>query len=209
MESDMARLLAAQLGRPLQFRVMADADLLMALDKGDIDLVMSGWRITPERQQKADFSNGYVSVGLMAIIRTDDVMRFHNPTALLRPGYRLAVVGSRDPAAASRYAKENFPQATLVPAESSEAALQALLNKQVDVLLDDAGTSWRIATDPRYGTLMSLGRLLTEEQLAWAVRKGDSDLLASLNRALVVLRQTGVLNHVYNRWIPMNSATPD
>lgn len=209
MEADMARLLEAQLGRPLQFKVMADAELLNALEKGDIDLVMSGWRIRPERQQKASFADGYVTAGLMAIIRTDDVMRFHSPAAMLRPGYKLAVPAGRDPAAAAQYAKDNFPQATLVPVANSSEGLQALLDKRADVFLDDASTSWIIATDPRYGALMSLGRLLTEERLAWAVRKDDKELLSRLNRALQVFRQTGVLNHVYNRWIPMSSVTAD
>src|SRR5690606_39866280 len=91
MEADMARLLEAQLGRPLQFKVMADADLLSALDKGDIDLVMSGWRISPERQQNASFADGYVTAGLTAIIGTADVVRCASTGATRGPGSNIAV----------------------------------------------------------------------------------------------------------------------
>lgn len=204
MESDLARLLGAQLGQPLQFTVLPAGELLPALERGDIDLVMSGWRVTPEREQKALFAEPYLMAGLMAVIRTDDVGRFHNPAALLRPGYRLAVTGE-----AAAYAREHLPAAELVPAIDADAGLQMLMDRKADVLLDDAATSWRLATDPRYGSLMSLGRRHSEEPLAWAVRKDNAALQSRLNNALRVIRQTGVLDHVYNRWIPMNSVAAD
>lgn len=206
MEADMARLLGAQLGRTLQFNVMPAAALLPALEKGEVDLVMSGWRITPEREQRALFTRSYVNVGLMAIIRTDDVMRFHNPAALLRGGYKVAAVNS---GGAPSYIQSHLTDVTLVPVVDASAGLQALQDKRADVFIDDATSSWNIATDPRYGALMSLGRLLTEEPLAWAVGKDHPELRDQIDRALQTLRQTGTLEHVYNRWIPMKSVSAD
>lgn len=205
METDFARLLGAQLGKTLQFKVLPAAELLPALEKGEIDLVMSGWRMTPEREQRALFTDPYLHVGLMAIIRTDDVMRFHNPAALLRGGYKVAAVSG---GAATVFITGNFNNVTVVPVVNSQGGLQALQEKRADVFVDDATSSWIIATDPRYGSLMSLGRLLTEEPVAWAVSKKRPELRDQLNRALQTLRQTGVLQHVYNRWIPMDSAAP-
>lgn len=204
MEADFARLLGAQLGRPLQFKVMLANDLLPALEKGDVDVVMSGWQITSARQQHVEFADAYLKSGLMAVIRTDDVMRFHNPGALWRGGYRVAMTAD---SAASAFVAANLGSVTMIPVANAGAGLQALLDNRADVLIDDAATSWNIATDPRYGALMSLGRLLTEERLAWAVSKSRPELRDQLNQALLTFRQTGVLEHIYNRWIPikMNS----
>lgn len=206
MEADFARLLAAQLNRPLQFKVMSAAELMPALEKGDIDVVMSGWRITPERQQHIDFADAYVQTGLMAIIRTEDVMRFHNPAALLRGGYKVAAIAGSD---AQAYAGKSLGRVEVVVVANADAGLQALKEKSVDVFIDDAATSWIIATDSRYGSLLSLGRLLTEERLAWAVNKNRPELREQLNRALQTLRQTGVLEHVYDRWIPVKAIAPE
>lgn len=206
MEADFARLLSAQLSRPLQLKVMPAAELMPALQKGDIDLVMSGWRVTPERQQLVDFADAYVQTGLMAIIRTDDVMRFHNPAALLRGGYKVAVISGSD---AQTYASKNLGHVDIVAVDRADAGLQALKEKRADVFIDDAATSWIIATDLRYGSLMSLGRLLTDERLAWAVNKNHPELRAQLNRALQTLRQTGVLEHIYDRWIPVKAIAPE
>lgn len=206
IEADFARLLGAQLGRALVFRVMPAAELLPALEQGEIDLVMSGWRLTPAREQRALFAEPYLRVGLMAIIRTDDVMRFHNPAALLRGGYKVAAVtGGEAPA----YIGANLAGVELVPVADAAGGLQALLEKRADVFIDDAVSSWNIATDPRYGALMSLGRPLTEEPLAWAVARSNPELRDRLNAALQTLRRTGMVEHVYNRWIPMSSRAPE
>lgn len=206
IEADFARLLGAQLGRALEFKVLPAVDLLPALEKGEIDLVMSGWRMTPEREQRVLFADPYLRTGLMAIIRTDDVVRFHNPAALLRGGYKVAAVSGGE---APAYIKANLSNVETVPVANAAAGLQALQEKRADVFIDDAASSWNIATEPRYGSLMSLGRLLTEEPLVWAVAKSQPELRDRLNRALQTLRQTGMVEHVYNRWIPMSSLTAE
>lgn len=200
MEADFARLLSAQLGRQLQFKVMPANDLISALEKGDVDVVMSGWKITPARQQRVEFADAYLKSGLMAVIRTDDVMRFHNPGALWRGGYRVAVIADGEAAA---FSAANFGSVTTVSVANANAGLQALLENRADVFIDDAATGWNISTDPRYSALMSLGRLLTEERLAWAVSKSHPELRDQLNQALLTFRQTGVLEHIYDRWIPI------
>lgn len=206
MEADFARLLGAQLGKKLQFKILPATDLLPALEKGEVDLIMSGWRITTEREQRVLFADSYLQVGLMAIIRTDDVGRFHNPAALLRGGYRAAVVPNTE---ATDYIGRDLGNVTAVPVADAAAGLLALQDKRADVFIGDASSSWNIATDPRYGSLMSLGRRLTEEPVAWAVNKNHPELRDQLNRALQTFRQTGVLEHIYNRWIPMSSATSE
>ena len=51
--------------------------------------------------------------------------------------------------------------------------------------------------------LISTYKPLTTEYLAWAVRKGDDQLAADLNRALREMRDSGTLQYIINRWIPV------
>jgi len=51
--------------------------------------------------------------------------------------------------------------------------------------------------------LISLYSPLTEEMLAWAVRKDDEALVSELNRALRLMRANGSLQYILNRWIPV------
>ncbi len=51
--------------------------------------------------------------------------------------------------------------------------------------------------------LVSVKVLLTEEQLAWAVRKSDPELLESVNGALEKLQREGRTTAIIKRWIPL------
>jgi len=67
----------------------------------------------------------------------------------------------------------------------------------------DAPTSWQLATTGENRDLISLYTPLTNEQLAWAVRKDDQRLADSLNAALRTMKGNGSLRYILNRWIPV------
>jgi ABC-type amino acid transport substrate-binding protein len=203
MEADFARLLQTQLGQPLQFQVLPAADLLPALQRGDIDMAMSGLVVTEARAQQVDFAQSYLQAGQMPIIRTDDVLRFRNPVSLLQGGFRVGFVAD---SAGAAYVKTQMSNATPVSCSNAEECLQGLLSKRVDVFVDAASTSWLIATQPRYSALLSLYRPLTEEPLAWAVNKNNPQLRERLSAALQAMQQTQMFEHILNRWIPVRVA---
>jgi ABC-type amino acid transport substrate-binding protein len=81
--------------------------------------------------------------------------------------------------------------------------VQALREKRIDYLVHDAPTIWRIvggflSTETE---LTGLYRPLTEEYLAWAVRKDDAALADQLNAALAKWRADGQLDLVLDSWI--------
>ena len=204
MEADFAKLLQTQLGQPLQFQVLPAAELLPALQRGDIDMVMSGLVITDARAQQVAFADPYLQAGQMAIIRTEDVLRFRSPASLFQGGFRVGFIGG---SAGADYVKAQMSAATAVPCGNADECLQGLLNKRVDVFIDAASTSWLIATQPRYSALLSFYRPLTEEPLAWAVNKSNAALRERLSAALQAMRQTQMFEHILNRWIPVRVAS--
>jgi len=203
IEADFAKLLQTQLRQPLQFQILPTAELLPALQRGDIDMVMSGLVVTDARAQQVDFVQPYLQAGQMAIIRTDDVLRFRSPASLLQGGFRAGFVVN---SAGADYVKTEMSAAASVPCANAEECLQSLLSKRIDVFIDTASTSWLIATQPRYGALLSLYRPLTEEPLAWAVNKNNGQLRERLNAALQSMQQTPMFEHILNRWIPVRVA---
>jgi polar amino acid transport system substrate-binding protein len=197
-EADFARVLATQLGRRLQPVLLPRDQLLPALQRGDVDVVMAGLSIDPS--QPVEFTMSYQKAGLMPVIRVVDIMRFRGPGALMQPGYRLGC--TRD-SGAVRFCEQVLGRSDGVAFDSASEGLQALLDNKIDLLVDHAATSWLLPTELRYGDLMSLDRLLTEEALAWAVRKGDESWRRRLDDELARMRQTGVLQHVIGRWVPV------
>jgi len=200
LEADLARLLQARIGQPIEFRLLPESDLLPALARGEVDVVMSGLTITPEREQLVDFAQPYLRSGLMAIIRTDDVMRFRGVAALTAGGYRL---GSVSGSAAAEYAKRELAAATQVACATSDECLQSLVANRIDAFVDAPTTSWTIATDRRYASLLSFYRPLTEDFYAWAVGRNNPQLRERLSDAVRSMQTTQIYEHILNRWIPV------
>jgi ABC-type amino acid transport substrate-binding protein len=200
IEADLLRLLQVQLGQTLQVQLLASAELLPALERGDVDIVMAGFVITPEREQHADFALPYFHSGEMAIIRTDDVMRFRGPVALLQNNIKVGFVAG---SAGADYVKSTMVSATASSCATADECLHALLARRIDVFIDSPATSWRIATSNEYAALMSLYRPLTEEYFAWAIAKNNGQLRERLNVALQNMQQLQMFEHILNRWIPV------
>ena len=62
-EVDLAKLLANAMGVELKLVEMPFAELLLALEKGEVDVVMSGMTMTPARNLKAAFVGPYIISG--------------------------------------------------------------------------------------------------------------------------------------------------
>lgn len=200
IEIDNAKEVAASLGKTVKFVELPFAELLPALESGKIDVIMSGLSITESRQARVDFSRPFMEVGQMAIIRSEDIARLGFPRAIFGKGLK---VGVEPGTTGDEFAQQSMPNANIKHFDSPDAAFAALRSKSIDIYIHDAPTSWRIANSGDYGDLFSLYRALTREELAWAVRKGNTSLLADLNKALSQLEENGRLNAIQNFWIPV------
>ena len=56
---DLTRAISKQIGVPIEYQPMIFADLIPAVDSGKIDVIATNMAITPEREQKVDFSSPY------------------------------------------------------------------------------------------------------------------------------------------------------
>ncbi|MFO1348544.1 MAG: ABC transporter substrate-binding protein [Pseudomonadales bacterium] len=192
--------IAQQLGRQPEFVELEFNQLIPALQAGKIDIIMSGMSITPERSKLVDFSSSYLSAGQMAIIRYNDAGRFAYKGMLFRPNTRVAVVKGTT---GDNFASNNLRDAVVSRCDSINEALAKLKSGSVDFVIHDAATSWSLATDTSRQEFMSLNNELTEENLGWAVNKGNNVLLQAVNQQLAIMQRNGMLRAIINKWIPV------
>lgn len=200
IEVDNAREIGKVLGREVKTVVLPFAELISALHDGKVDVVMAGVSVTEERQQEVLFTQPFMEVGQMAIILADNAARLANPRAIYAVGIRIGVEPGTT---GERFVQDRVGTARVLYYEDSNAAFQALRSNQVDMYIHDAPTSWRLAVDRDNQDMLSLYRSLTQENLAWAVRKDNSLLAARLNAAKQELERTGRLRAIRNFWIPV------
>lgn len=82
VEADLARKLAAELGKSPKFISLKWEDQIPALLDGRTDIIMSGMTITELRSMRINFSQPYLKIGQMALIRLEDVSKYRNPYAI-------------------------------------------------------------------------------------------------------------------------------
>lgn len=200
VEADLARALGARLGRRVVFTRFAADGLLPALERGDVDVVMSGLSITPERARRVRFVAPYMQAGQLALIRSADLARFGRIHMIRRPGARVGFVHGTT---GERFVGSDLARASSFGFEDVEAGLRSLRAGRIDFFVHDAPTIWRIAGDPAQHDLHGLYQVLVDESLAWAVRRDDAALGDRLDAEVAAWQTEGGIEGIIDRWIPV------
>jgi len=199
VEADFARMLGQELGRELRFVSMRFDNLIPALQRGEIDIIMSGLTITAQRRSLVAFTNPYMASGQGLLVRNAKANLFENPNLLFITPFRIGV---EQGAIGQAVAQRVHAQSTVVPFATPDRAASALLADRVDVVLHDAPVLWHLAARNPTADHRVIPRLLTNETLGWAVRRGDSKLLGQANSAVEKWRKNGTLSRTLSRHMP-------
>ncbi len=200
VEVDNMRTVSEILSRNMKAVILPFDELIPALKAGKIDVIMSGLSVTAERSKEIQFSDAYLRVGQMSIMHKSKLGRYSQPWAIYREGVR---VGVEPGTTGASFAARELGSAEVKFYDNPDAAFQGLRQDEIDLYVHDAPTSWQLANSMDNDDLISLYTPLTEEMLAWAVRKDDAALAAELNRALALMKSNGSLAYILNRWIPV------
>ncbi len=200
IEADLARLVGDALGRRIVFERYPFPELLGALERGEIDVVMSGLSVTPERAEQVRFTLPYMRVGQLALIRSSDIARFGRIHLIRRAGAR---VGYERGTTGERFVATKLLRSRSFAFDDIDSGIRSLRAGRIDFFVHDAPTVWRLAGDPASRDLQGLYRPLTEEHLAWAVRADDTQLLTLLDTTLEHWKREGRIEPIVDRWIPV------
>jgi ABC-type amino acid transport substrate-binding protein len=196
VEVDLARALGAKLGRKIVFVEVPWESQIEALNAGRTDIIMSSMSITPARRFIVSFSQPYSSVGQMALVRREDSQQYVFGFPLIPKGSIGVIKGTTGEFLVQR----DFPKAKRKTFSSGEEAARTLAKKNLDLFISDSSLIWYLAATHSAEGLSVVPIALTEEQLAWAVRKTDDTLLASVNDFISQSKQDGLLLKVLRRW---------
>ena len=199
LDAELARQLARELRMRLDIIELPWEELLPALRNDRIDIVMSGMSITRKRLNLVAFSDPYLRVDKLALVRKDDLEQYDTLAAImLTPGK----VGVKKDTTTDDLVRERFHYADRVPFASLEDAAQDLIDKEIDMVVGDSPSIlWYAATKEWYG-LVPIPRRLDVEFLGWAVRHDDEALLEEVNHFLAEWQANGKLDNAITRWMP-------
>jgi ABC-type amino acid transport substrate-binding protein len=196
VEIDLARALGERIGRKVVFVEVPWEDQIEALNAGRIDIIMSSMSITMARRYVIDFAKPYLIVGQMTLVRREDQNRYVLGMPLNLPG----TVGVLKATTGEFLVQRDFPKARRKVFRSAAEAAQALERKKINLFISDSTLIWRLAGLHAADGLAAVPLVLSEEQLAWGIRKGDEKLLAAANDFVQKASQDGTLNRIFRRW---------
>ena len=88
-EVDLVRALAGAMGLEVRLVEMPFADLLSALERDEVDLVISGMTITPERNARVAFAGPYMVSGKSLLSKSAEVTGVEGDAGLKEEACRL------------------------------------------------------------------------------------------------------------------------
>jgi polar amino acid transport system substrate-binding protein len=208
IEADFAHMLGQELGTKITFVPMPLNELIPAIEKDRIDVIMAGMSVTDKRAERVAFVESYARVGQMALIRKDDYLKLGEANAMNWPTSR---VGVKAHTTGAKFAHTVLKHSIITEFETVDAGVAALRAGKVDFFIHDAPTVWRIAGTPMSPDpqLIGLYTPLTEEYLAWAVSKDATDLRQRLSDIVIEWKTNGKLKAVLDRWVPIRRVAAD
>lgn len=162
--------------------------LIPGLTAGKFDVIASAMYMTDERRETIDFSDSYFPGGLCIMVQNENT-DITGPDSL--SGKRVAVqVGTKS----VTYLEENYPDVERVEVEQNAEMFLQLETGKVDAVVTGRPAAMVYAKES--GKVKVLDEGLTEELYGWGVRKGESELVESLNTALAALKENGTYDEI-------------
>lgn len=194
---DLARIMADVMETKLEIRVMPFADLVPALRRGEVDIVISNLTITPRRNLEVSFVGPYMTSGKCVVSRDQ---RLSNPDGSRDVNTAATTLAVLAGSTSEDFARELLPQATLIRIGSYPEGVQLLLEGKATGLLTDYPICLATLKENPDAGLESVFSRLTYEPIGIAVPPGDARFINFTEHLLERLDQTGALEELARRW---------
>lgn len=197
LDVDLARIIAGALEVKLRVETMPFAELLPALEKGKVDLVISGMTITPARNRQFAFVGPYFASGKSILAKLSTIAKVKKGSDLNVPEMTLVALKGSTSAA---FVEKLLPKAKLVTVAEYGEGVNMVLEDRASALVADQPICQVSAYRYRDRDLVALQEKLNYEPLGIAVAPNDPLLVNWLQNLLMGLEGGGDLNLLRKRW---------
>ncbi|WP_293407722.1 ABC transporter substrate-binding protein [Phenylobacterium sp.] len=194
-EIDIGQRLATDFGLAPEFVSGSYADVIGRLNKGECDLIAASLAIEPDRLRQAWFTTPYSETDVSIVVARKA------PVRIADLDKADVVIGAVAGAPAILLAKSTLPAATIEVFPDLLAAERALEGGAIVGLAHKAPIPRLLAVKAPDKYAVVEGEPLARTADAFAVRKGDADLLNTLNGWVEARKRDGFLDRTNNYWL--------
>ncbi|MEP7099543.1 MAG: amino acid ABC transporter substrate-binding protein [Burkholderiales bacterium] len=189
----------------VQYKLVSGADRIPKLVAGEIDLECGSTTNTKARQEKVDFSYTFFVAAMRVLtpknLQIDTVGELNGlPIALSK--------GTTSEKLFTQLVAGELQKAQLQSFANNGDAYKALKDGKVRAFAQDDSLLMGLASSDKALDAVSLsGLALSVEPYAVMARKGDTALLAVVDRSLARLYASGEINAIYAKWFATDTLT--
>ena len=200
-DADLARSIADAMGVKLTFETMPFSQLLPALEKGKVDMVISGMTMLPARNLKVAFVGPYFVSGKGILTKERNIAALQEAAGLNRPEFTVAALQG---STSQSFVEKAAPKAKLQTTPSYDEAIDLLLAEKVDAVVADFPFCALTAFRHSDKGLMAGQSKLTFEPLGVALPE-DTLLVNWMQNHMLMLEGSGVLKRIAGFWLGNSS----
>lgn len=194
-DATMGELIAKDYGKELVIEDINFDALIAALQAGSIDFVAAGMTATEERRQNVDFSEPYFSSKQVIMVQaSNDIVK----TVADLQG---KVIGCQSGTTGETYVNESISGATVKGFKNGIDASLDLINGAIDAIILDELPSLQIVKNSN-GKLKIVEDDFCTDVYAIAVKKGNTELLDSINKTILTIKENGNYEKMLEAYMP-------
>jgi polar amino acid transport system substrate-binding protein len=188
---EIAKAIAAKTGKELKIEDMSFDTLIVGLNNEQMDFIAAGMSVNEERKTQVDFSEPYFKSKQMIIVKADDDS-ITSAEGLVgkKVGVQLGTTGDLFVSGTEGVEVIQFDKAPL--------AVMDLKNDKVDAVVIDAEPAKKLVEGQ--SDIKVLDVPFVEEEYAIAVKKGDAELLSTINEVIKELKENGEYDKIYGQF---------
>ena len=167
--------------------------IFAGLANGQYDGVASGVTITEERKMSMDFSTPIASQGQVVIVMTESDVQSVNDLAGRKVGVQIGTTGD--------FALDDY-NVEKRQYDDIGLAILDMVNGNIDACVCDSiiASDFVLANENYKGMLRTAGEPFTSEEIAIAVKKGNTELLNLINEGLEAMKADGSYDELKTKW---------
>ena len=178
----IAKEIAKELGKKLVVKNVDFDSIVSELKSGKADFAAAGMSITEERKKQVDFTIEYVTSNQVVVVKKDSSLNDITQLDGKRIAVQLGTVGDS-------YVTENYKNSEINRQKKFLVAAEAVKNNQAAcIVMDQIPAQQLVSQNPE---LKILDGILFKDSYGMAVKKGNTELLDTMNTVLQRLIDEG------------------
>ena len=191
VDIEIAKEIANYMGKKLVVKDVYFDSIINELNSGKADMALAGMSITEERLEEVDFSYEYIKSRQVVTVRDgsniSDIKDIYNKKVAVQLG-----------SVADQYFSDKYPNTSLVRQKKYLSMVEDLKANKVDLIVMDELPAKEIVS--ANNGLKIIDGYVFEDSYGIAVKKGNSELLKSINVVLERLISEGKIDEYVLRF---------